>query len=137
MYTHQFVKTRVLILLLAIPLSNAWATDPDNAVSKENSFDIGLYMGAHQKVKLNLAVRQKKPVSVTLKDAKNAVMYRRFLKKSPMAHHLSFDFAASESGVFQLEISDGQRTIVRRVEVVDLPATESNRFVVFNPLASR
>ncbi|RRB02030.1 hypothetical protein [Larkinella rosea] len=136
-HTLQFAKPLFLTLLLSAPFCHARSTDPDYANSNEPSFDICMFMGAHQKVKLNLAVRQAKPVSVILRDARNTIMYRDFLKKSPTAYRLSFDFAASESGIYQLEISDGQRTIVRRVEVLEFPPIESSRHIVYNPQTSR
>ena len=128
----------VSALLTSLLLSGTvQATEPSDPVAKENSFDVLMYLGAHGKVNLNLAINRSKRVTVTLMDVKKDVLYQDFLKQSPHCYQLKFNFEGSKSGVYQIEISDGKNTVVRQVEVVDMPTIEPQRYIVYNPQSSR
>lgn len=61
-----------------------------------------------------LAVRQPRKVTIRLKDADNAVLYRETLGRTPASHWRKFDFEGMKTGVYYLEISDGHQKIVRQ-----------------------
>ena len=138
-HTLQFVNTLLVSLLLAAPVRLAQAADnkPGDAEKRENYFDICLYRGASGKVNLNLAVRRSKRVTVTLRNAENEVVNRNYLKRSPNSYRLKYNFAEAKSGLYRFEISDGQYTLSREVEVVDLPPVEPQRYIVYNPQNNR
>lgn len=135
---RQILNVLLLTLLTTATAINAQAitTGPGDSVAKERSFEIGMYLGADLKLNLRLAVRRPERVLITLKDASNTVLYREYLKKKPASYWRKFDFGESESGTYQLEIRDGRQTITRRVEVVDLPAVESQRYLTYGPQTS-
>ncbi|MVM31444.1 hypothetical protein GO755_15470 [Spirosoma sp. HMF4905] len=133
--TRQFMNVLLLSILMTAPIINAQATGtaPSDSTTKPNSFEVGLYMGNDWTVNIMLAIYQPKQVVVTLRDANNAILYRDYLKKASKSHHLKFKFNESETGQYQFEISDGRQTIVRKVEVVDMPAIQSQRYIVYGP----
>ena len=111
----------------------ALADKPDSAGVAQNSLNVGLYMSPEWKINLRLASRQPGRVTITLKDANNIVLYREYLKRVPVAYWRKFDFEGSEPGVYQFEISNGQQTIVRRVEIINVPTVESQRYITYGP----
>lgn len=129
------MNTLLVSLLLAAPVSLAQAADakPDGSEKRENYFDFCLYSGTSGKVNLNLAIRRSKRVTVTLRNAGNEVVNRNYLKRSPNSYRLKYNFAETKAGVYQFEISDGLYTLIREVEVVDLPPVEPKRYIVYDP----
>lgn len=136
---RQMVNTLLISLLLAIPDVKAQTPNPDLADSliKKSSFAISTFMDAHRRINLMVATYRPNRVSIILKNAKNATLYREHLRKANTSYRRRFDFEGIESGVYQLEISDGQQTVVRRVEVVDMSAIEAQRYVVYGPQISQ
>ena len=90
-------------------------------------------MSPQWKINLRLASRQPGRVTITLKDANNTVLYREYLKRVSVSYWRKFNFEGSEPGVYQFEISDGQQTIVRRVEIINVPTVESQRYITYGP----
>lgn len=133
----QFVSALLLSLILAAPASSTQIRDSDDQVVKEQSFDMLMYMGRQEQVNLNLLTHQSKQVIITLKDPQHSVVLRKYLRKSSVAYRLKFNFEGSRSGQYQFEVSDGQRTVVRQIEIVDLPAIESHRYLVYHHPANR
>ena len=126
--------TFLLALLGTSPQSIALADKPDTAgVAKSNALSVGLYMSPEWKLNLRLASRQPGRVTVTLKDANNTVLYREYVKRVSVGYWRKFDFEGSEPGMYQFEISNGQQTIVRRVEIVNVPTVESQRYITYGP----
>lgn len=118
-------------LFLVSPGIYAQANDSRNSLTKGPAFNISMYMDAQRKMDLRIDSHQSKRIVVVLKNAKNAVIYREYLKRSPISYWRKFNFDQSESGTYQFEISDDQQTIVRRIEVVDLPVVEPQRYIVY------
>ncbi|GAB3321011.1 hypothetical protein GCM10027299_14910 [Larkinella ripae] len=133
----NFVRTLLVLLILSTSACHAKTTGETDSTAIQKPFDFLVYRGASRRVNVNLAIHQSKPVIVTLKNTRNAVMHRSYLKPSPNAYRLKFDFEDAPSGLYQLEISDGRQTTVRQIEVIDLPAIESQRYIVYNPQTSR
>ncbi|MGA0557891.1 hypothetical protein ACO2Q8_14635 [Larkinella sp. VNQ87] len=132
-----FAKVLLMSLALFMPLSSTQATDTKpgksgDAPTETQSFATGMYMGANKKLLLMLDIRQPKWVTVTLKDAKNSILHRTYLKRSPKTYRMKFNFEESDPGLYRIEISDGQQTVVRQVKVVDFPTVESYRYVTIN-----
>ena len=48
-----------------------------------------------------------------------------------MNYRQKSNFEGSPSGVYQLETNDGQQTLVRRVEVVDIPAVDPQCYITY------
>ncbi|WP_093832385.1 hypothetical protein [Spirosoma endophyticum] len=135
--TTQHVMNVLLVsLLMAASVINAQAAtlNPDDSTPKEHSFEVGMFMEAEWTVNLMLAIHQPKRIMITLRNEKGVVIYREYLKKSTTNYRRKFKFDKSEveSGVYQFEISDNQQTIVRRVEVVNIPTVESQRYITFD-----
>lgn len=106
---------------------------PGDSVAKTSSFEVGMFMDSNWTINLMLAVHQPKWVLVTLKNDKGVLLFRDYLKKMPARYRLKFRFNESDTGVYQFEISDDQQTIIRRVEVVYMPAVESQRYITYGP----
>ena len=122
-------------LLLTASGINAKATgiEPGDSVTTKSSFDVGLFMGPQWRLNLMLVIHRPGWVSITVKDARNTVLYRELVKKAPTRYRRKFNFEGSEPGVYRLEISDGRNTIVRQVEIVDIPAIDAQRYIVYGP----
>lgn len=124
----------LLSLLTAASVINAQATgtEPGDSVTKEHTFDVGMYLSSDRKINLRLAIHRPERIIITVKDASNTVLYREYLRKGPASYWRKFDFKESEPGVYQFEIRDGQQTIVRRVEIVDIPPVEAQRYITYD-----
>ncbi|WP_460973314.1 hypothetical protein [Spirosoma migulaei] len=133
--TQLIMNALLLSLLLVAPALNAQpaTNEPEDSLSKQSSFEVGMFMESNWTINLMLAVHQPKRVLVTLKNDKGALLFRDYLKKIPANYRLKFRFSESDSGVYQFEISDDQQTIVRRVEVVYMPAVKSQRYITYGP----
>lgn len=116
--------------------AQATGTEPGDSVTNESSFDVSLYMGPQWKLNLMLAIRRPGRVSITLKNAGNTVLYREFLKKRSTRYWRKFNFEGSAAGVYRFEISDGQKIIVRQVEIVDMPTVDAQRYMVYGAQTS-
>ncbi|GAB2547429.1 hypothetical protein [Spirosoma aerophilum] len=132
---HHSKQWLLLSLLFATTVATAQATDSqeDNSRLQARTFDVGMFMGADWTINLMLDVHEPKQVSVLLRNARNTVLHQVHLRRVPMKYRLKFKFGESEFGEYQLEISDGQQTIVRRVEVVKTPTIESQRYITYGP----
>jgi len=133
---RQVMNVLLVSLLITVSVINAQASDknPGDSTPKERSFEVGMFMESGWTVNLMLAVHQPKRIMITLRDAKGVVLYREYLRKSTRNYRRKFKFDKSEveSGVYQFEVSDNQQTIVRRVEVVNIPTIESQRYITFD-----
>lgn len=98
-----------------------------------------MFMESGWTINLMLAVHQPKRILILLKDAKGTILYREYLKRTPVNYRRKFKFDESEieSGVYRFEISDGQQTLVRHVEVVSIPAIEPQRYITYDMQIAR
>ncbi|GAB4033727.1 hypothetical protein GCM10028774_17690 [Spirosoma jeollabukense] len=123
-------------LLMTVSGINAQAAiqNPDESTPKERSFEVGIFMEAEWTINLMLAVHQPKRIMITLRNEKRVVLYREYLRKNTTTYRRKFKFDKSEieSGVYEFEITDNQHKIVRRVEVVNIPTVESQRYITFD-----
>ncbi|MBN8824898.1 MULTISPECIES: hypothetical protein [unclassified Spirosoma] len=129
-------KSKLLVLsFYLIMLSVAgMAQSPDQNIpetEEEKPYEISAYMGSNRIVNLMVVVRQLKGVTLKVKDPTDTILHELQLKKSPRAYHIKLNFEDSQSGQYQLEISDGRNLLIRRIEVVDVPAIESQRYITF------
>ena len=122
-----------LLLISAVSNAQVASNESGNLVPNDRSFDVAMYMESPWTVNLMLTFHQPKRIIVTLKDTQHTVLYQEHLKKASTIYRRKFKFDESESGVYLLEISDGNQTIVRRVEVVDIPAVKSQRYITYGP----
>lgn len=132
---RQFSNILIVSLLLAASAIRAQAISikPGDSLQTERPFDVGMYMGPQWTINLMLIVRRTGRVSITLKHGNNAVLYQENVKKSRGNYWRRFNFEESESGTYAFEISDGQTTVVRRVEVVTIPTIASQRYITYGP----
>ena len=129
---RQFTLMLSLFLLILSFVSKAQSTDQEAATwVEEKPFELGAYMGANRTVNLLVMVRQANGVTIKIKDADNEILHELYMKKSPKVYHYKLNFEGSQSGLYKLEISDGRKTITRRIDVIDIPATEAQRFITF------
>lgn len=120
-----------LLLGLIVPVSNAQITASGEPDSDKSAFEVSMFLGTQEKINLMLAVRKPKKVTIRLKDAKNTVLYQESLSKVPASHWRKFDFEGMKTGVYYLEISDGEQKAVRQIEVGALPAVQAQRFITY------
>lgn len=123
----------LMSLLLAAPVIQAQPIEKASRDSLPSSFEVGMFMGDKWTINLMLAVHQPKQVIVTLRDAKGEIVYRDYLKKAPGNYRIKVKFDEPDAGVYQFEVSDGKQTVIRRVEVVEMPAIESQRYITYGP----
>lgn len=116
---------------LIVPISNAQPTNTGDARAEKSAFEVNLFLGQREKINLMLAVRQPKRVTIRLKDARNAVLYKESLTKTPASHWRKFNFEGMKTGTYYLEISNGDQVVVRQIEVGAIPATETQRFISY------
>lgn len=132
---RQITNSLMLSILMGISGVSAQATrvEPGDTTAYERPFDISMFMSPDWKLNVMLNVRQAGRVTITLKRADNTVLYQEYVKKASTRYRRRFNFEGSEPGVYQFEISDGQKTIVRRVEVVNIPAVGPQRYMTYGP----
>jgi hypothetical protein len=131
---HNLLPIMFLTGLLMINTQTIVLADkPDSTGLAPRSFEVGMFMGPKWDINLMLAIRRPERVTVTLRGTNNAVLHREYLKKTPTSYRFKFNFEEADPGVYQFEVSDGQHTIVRRVEIVSMPAVESQRYITYSP----
>ncbi|QHV95316.1 hypothetical protein [Spirosoma endbachense] len=134
---HLFAQILSLSLIVLSIAGKAQSTDQElTSWAKEKSFEIGTYMGENRTVNLMLMVRQTNGVTIRIKNADDEILHELSMKKSPRAYHYKLNFDGSRSGLYKLEITDGRKTLIRRIEVVDVPATEAQRYITFTSPSS-
>ena len=75
-------------------------------------------------------------MTITLRDAKQTVLYRESFRSASATLRQKFDFEDMRSGSYQLEVSDGKETIRQRIEVVDVPPIDPQRYITYGPQAN-
>lgn len=103
---------------------------------KVSSFQLGAYVNNNKNLMVFLGSIESKRLSVTLKGPKETILYRTFIKGGSANYKQKFNFEEAQSGVYELEVSDGSQTVVRKVEVIDLPAVEPQRLITYGLQAS-
>ena len=132
--TTQLLNVLLVALLLSATTSNAQPTNAESrdSLTRANSFEVGTYMGGNRTINLMVAIHQPEGATILIRDADNAILHRQYLKKSRIVYHHKFNFEECKPGVYQVEISNGRQTVIRRVEVVDIPAIESQRYITYS-----
>lgn len=127
------IKAILSLGLVALCLTGrAQSTDQEAApLIAGPSYEIGSYMGTNQTINLMIMVRQAKLVTLKIKNAKDEILHELSMKKSPEVYHYKLNFENSQAGQYKLEISDGLKTLIRWIDVVDVPATEAQRYITF------
>jgi hypothetical protein len=121
-----------LYLIILSLIAKAQSADPEVAESlKEKPYEIGSYMGVNRTVNLMIMVHQATGITIKIKDADDTILHEQYMKKSLKVYHYKLNFENSQSGLYKLEISDGRKILTRRIEVVDVPATEAQRYITF------
>ena len=129
------IPALLMSLFLTASVSHAQTTEPEpgDSVTTERSFEVAIFTETNRKINLILAIHRPKQIMVILKNAKNAVIHREFLRRTRKGYRQKFDFEGADPGVYQFEISDGWQTVVRRIEVVYLPAIDLQRYIIYGP----
>ncbi|GAB4023616.1 hypothetical protein [Spirosoma koreense] len=122
-----------LLLILLFLASRTLPAQSDDTLTSIKPFEMGMYMGSNWTINVILKVHQKGGVTLTVRNTSNQVIYRQFLNRSPVSYHQKINFEDSESGVYSIEVSDGRQTVVRRVDIVDIPSVASQRFITYGP----
>ncbi|GAB3925368.1 hypothetical protein [Larkinella terrae] len=126
--TRKIARTVFISLILTILSVKAQASD--DLVANGRAFDVSMFLDASKKVNLMLAIHRSR-IRVTLKNSRNDVIHQEFLGRSKNPYRRKFNFEESKSGVYLLEVSDGKQTYIRQVEIVDVPASASQRYIVY------
>ena len=122
----------LILCLMMSMIGRAQSIDQQITTSvAEKPFELGTYMGVNRSINLMLMVNQVPGVTLTIKDADDTTLHELYMKKSPRVYHYKLNFDGSQSGIYTVAISDGRKTIIRRIEVVDIPATEAQRYITF------
>ncbi|GAB2576844.1 hypothetical protein [Spirosoma areae] len=130
---NNFLRVLFLIgLLFTSTELVALADKPDSAGVAQRSFEVGMYMSPQWKINLRVAIRRPERLVITVRNAKNIVLYREYVRRGSTGYWRKFDFEGSEPGVYQFEINDGQQSVVRRVEIVDIPTIDSQRYITYD-----
>ncbi|WP_461079261.1 hypothetical protein [Spirosoma flavus] len=131
--THKLRNTLILSLIWVSVAANAQSviTETDAPVEKQ-PFEVGTYMGTGLTINLMLAVHTPKGITLKIKDANDTVLEVTHLGRSPKAYHQKISFDGSQPGVYRVEISDGHKTVIRQVDVVNIPAVESQRYITYS-----
>ena len=135
--TRLTINALLVSLLLTTAVSRALATstEPGDTVANETSFGVNMYLGPQWKLNLMMAISRPARVTIVIRDPNNTVLYREIVSRGPRprGYWRKFDFEGSEPGGYVVEISDGRQTVTRRIEIVNLPAVDSQRYIVYGP----
>ncbi len=129
---------RQIKVIFSLGLTALWLTGQAQSFQQEpkpidnqKPYEINTYMGANGIINLLIMVRQPTRVTLKITNADDEILHELHLKKSPKAYHCKVNFADSQAGQYKLEISDGRTRLTRQIEVVDVPATEAQRYLTF------
>ena len=126
------INALVVSLLLITAMSHALVagTEPGDPVAKETSFNVNTYLGPQWKLNLMMDISRPVRIMIIIRNSGNTVLYREIVSKGSRGYWRKFDFEGSEPGTYRLEISDGRQTVTRQIEIVDIPAIDSQRYIV-------
>lgn len=96
------------------------------------SFEVGVYPIQHSsKLAVAVAKYHQKRLSLRLVNPKNEVLYQETLGKNQSKYSRKLDLSTLPDGLYQLQITDGQDTVVREVNLsTSKPEpVQSERFV--------
>lgn len=126
------INALAVSLLLSATISSTLATntEPGDPVAKETSFDVNTYLGPQWKLNLMMDISRPVRLTIIIRNSDNTVLYREIVSKGSRGYWRKFDFEGSEPGTYRLEVSDGRRTVTRQIEIVDIPAIDSQRYIV-------
>lgn len=127
------IKGLLSLGLMALWLTGKAQSDEQKADAwvEMKPYELGTYMGANRTINLMVMVRQPSGISVKIKNGADEVLHELYMKKSPRTYHYRLHFEDSQAGLYKLEISDGRTTRTHQIEVVDIPATEGQRYITF------
>jgi len=96
------------------------------------SFEVGIYPVQHSsKLHVAVAKHHQKRLNLRLVNPKNEVVYQETVGKHQSKYQRKLDLSTLPDGVYQLQITDGQDTVVREVSLgTSKPEpVQSERFV--------
>lgn len=125
-----------LLLLASVSKAQRITISSESGGEEVSSFEVGTYLGARMTVNLMLAVHQPGGATIRIKDADKVILYQLHLRKSSIVYQHKLNFEECKPGVYQVEISDGRQTVVRRVEVVEMPAIQAQRYITYGSQTS-
>lgn len=137
MNTKNSQFLRILSFGLMLLSLSGMAQSPNPEVTdqeKTKPFEFATYVGENRTVNLMLAVQHANVVTLHIKNENNVTLQELRMRKAPKAYHVKLNFEGSQSGVYTLELSDGRKTMIHRVSVVDIPAIAAQRLITFSPL---
>ncbi|MBD2703466.1 hypothetical protein IC229_22670 [Spirosoma sp. BT702] len=130
---HKLRNGLIMSLIWVSVVANAQSVNTETEAPVEKQpFEVGTYMGTGLTINVMLAVHTPKGVTLKIKDANDTVLEVTHLRRAPKAYHQKISFEGSQPGVYRVEISDGRKTIVRQIDVVDIPAVESQRYITYS-----
>ncbi|GAB3640084.1 hypothetical protein [Spirosoma arcticum] len=133
------VNALMVSLLLTTAMSGALAAsaEPGDPVAKVTSFEVNTYLGPQWKLNLMMDISRPVRITIIIRNSDNTVLYREIVSRGSRGYWRRFDFEGSEPGVYVVEVSDGRQMITRRIEIVDIPAIDSQRYIVHIPTDKR
>lgn len=125
---------RVGFLLMTI-VSNVCATQAvsSDSLKEEAPFRVNVYQTPQWKMNVVVAIHRPARITITVKNPDNTVMHQEMVGRKPGYYRWKFDFEEAQAGTYRFEITNGQQTIVRQVEIVSMPAIEAQRYMVYGP----
>ncbi|WP_026993829.1 hypothetical protein [Flectobacillus major] len=111
-----------VLAIVTLTTSSIWANTTDNDASansnKTKTFAIGLYRGAGTlDMHLMLDKLTGKTVSIVIKDKDGRIINRENITKNTRTYHGKYDFSSAEDGLYTIEITDGNETLKRTVNL--------------------
>jgi hypothetical protein len=121
----------VLLASLAGPIIAAMLQVHTNDTPSA-SFEVGVYpVQRSSKLHVAVAKHHQKRLNLRLVNPKNEVLYQETVGKHQAKYQRKLDLSTLPDGVYQLQITDGQDTVVREVSLgtTKPEPVQSERFV--------
>lgn len=135
MMTNLLRRGITIVFLMAAIAVKAQSIDgyASGGTFENSSFGVGMYMGPDWKINVRLMTYQSNRVMITLRGVDNSIIYRETIRKAPAKYWRRFNFEGSKPGIYQFEISDGQQSIVRQINIVQVPRTDAQQYMTLAP----
>jgi hypothetical protein len=132
-----FVKTLVGVMSLAstIAFANSVAEKTTESRSTETrtaaTFETSTYVTKDASIKLAVKKNAPERVYITLRSAKNAILYRETINKNEMSYAAKININDLTDGVYKLEIATNHDRVVKRLNLTS-PKSEAERRIILN-----
>lgn len=112
------MKTLIASVLIALSVTSSFAAVPeDPARAAGSTYAVNAFNGKEGKINFLVEKMKGKKLTVRLRDAKGQALFVEDIAKNAEGYARRFDVSTLEEGSYTLEVTDGETTLKKSVEI--------------------